>query len=238
MFTVFCHLDTVTYYTHFYVFPFCLCFCTVFFSFCLLGACENSLWLKVPQSKYDPYTHYVHYACLTWAVWSDTACYGAPPYLQGSRQRSISQVEGSTWCQDRWRHWCLPTLLGSHWPCCISVQRTWMKETMQSTINHRFIWMYLHWVGEKGKMASSPATEQHLLPFVICSFSCCGHAATQHHFSNMPSLLNSNKSKCRMHMHAQQSSLKLIMWTWGQIITHCQSIGKNTARLADVDQNS
>ena len=42
-----------------YVFPFCLCFCTVFFSFCLLGACENSLWLKVPQSKYDPLPYHI-----------------------------------------------------------------------------------------------------------------------------------------------------------------------------------
>ena len=30
-----------------------LCFCTLFFPFCLLGACKNSLWLKVTQSKYD-----------------------------------------------------------------------------------------------------------------------------------------------------------------------------------------
>ena len=45
-----------TYWFTFYVFPFCLCFCTLFFSFCLLGACKNSLWLKVPQSKYDPWS--------------------------------------------------------------------------------------------------------------------------------------------------------------------------------------
>ena len=45
-----------TYWFTFYVFPFCLCFCTLFFSCCLLGACKNSLWLKVPQSKYDPWS--------------------------------------------------------------------------------------------------------------------------------------------------------------------------------------
>ena len=42
-----------TYWFTFYVFP-CLCFCTLFFSCCLLGTCKNSLWLKVPQSDYDP----------------------------------------------------------------------------------------------------------------------------------------------------------------------------------------
>ena len=44
-----------TYWFKFYVFPLCLCFCTLFFSCCLLGACKNSLWLKVPQSEYDPW---------------------------------------------------------------------------------------------------------------------------------------------------------------------------------------
>ena len=53
---VYLYTNRRTYWFTFHFFPFCLCFCTLFFSFCLLGACENSLWLKVPQSKYDPWS--------------------------------------------------------------------------------------------------------------------------------------------------------------------------------------
>ena len=55
-----------TYWSTFCVFPLCLCFCTLFLSFCLLGACENSLWLKVPQSKYDPWSLILYLAGLHW----------------------------------------------------------------------------------------------------------------------------------------------------------------------------
>ena len=41
--------------SHFTFFSSVSLFCTLFsFPFCVLGGSKNSLWLKVPQSKYDP----------------------------------------------------------------------------------------------------------------------------------------------------------------------------------------